>query len=53
MVGGSDVWGFDETCGDGGGVSLGNSIDTNGSLQISSTIGFKSTWEKEDGENKA
>ena len=53
VVGGLDVWGIDETRGEGGGVSLGNSVDTNGSLQISSTIGFKSTWEKEDEENKA
>ena len=43
MVGGSDVWGIYETHGEGGGVPLGNSVDTNGSLKISSTIGFKST----------
>ena len=53
MVGGSDVWGIDETRREGGGVSLGNSADTNGSLQVSSTIGFKSTRKKEDEENKA
>ena len=53
VVGGSYVWGIDETCGEGGGVSLGNSVDANGSLQVSSTIGFKSTRKKEDEENKA
>ena len=34
--------------GEGGRVSLGNSVDTNGSLEVSSRLGFKSTWEKED-----
>ena len=52
MVGGSDVWGFNKTHEEGGVVSLAISADTNGSSQVSSTIGFKSTWEKEDLENK-
>ena len=52
VVGGSDVWRVNKTHGEGGVVSLANSVDTNGSSQVSSTIGFKSTWEKEDLENK-
>ena len=52
VVGGSNVWGVNKTHGEGGAVSLANSADTNGSSQVSSTMGFKSTWEKEDLENK-
>ena len=52
VVGGSDVWGVNKTHEEGGAVSLANYADTNGSSQVSSTIGFKSTWEKEDLENK-
>ena len=40
--------GIDKTHGETRGVSLGNSGDTNGSLEVSSRIGFKYTWEKED-----
>ena len=43
-----DVWGIDETHGEGGGVSLANSADTDGSLEVSSRIGIKIAWEKED-----
>ena len=48
MEGGSDVWGVNETDAEGGAVSLANFADTNGFSQLSSTIGFKYTWEKED-----
>ena len=48
MVGGSDVWGVNKTHEEGGEISLANYANTNGSSQVSSTIGFKSTWEKED-----
>ena len=37
----------------GGGVSLVNSTDTNASLEVSSRIGFKSTWEKQGWGTKA
>ena len=43
-----DVWGIDEICGEEGVVGQGNYVDTNGSLEVSSRIGFKFTWEKED-----
>ena len=52
VVGGSDVWRVNKTHGEGGAVSLTNSVDTNGSSQVSSTIGFKYIWEKEDLKNK-
>ena len=40
------VWGTDETGGEEGVVGIDNSSDTNGSLEVSSRIGFKFKWEK-------
>ena len=48
MERGSNVRGVNKTHGEGGAISLANSVDANGSSQLSSTIGFKYTWEKED-----
>ena len=47
------VWGTDETGGEEGMVGLKNYANTNGSLEVSSIIGFKFKWEKEDWGNKA
>ena len=35
------VWGIDETSGEEGGIGLGTYDNTNGSLEVSSRIGFK------------